>query len=799
MFYLYRMKAGHYINYYGKEVVFPAVVKISFAPVIESLRKMSNDNDGDVAHFATTLLEELKAYPLLEEGFSDDALLVEYEKPISKLLRTLFPDALLTNEIKGVTAPFRFKPFYMSTRFRNILNGAGQDYEAVVMNFTEDELYIFVCCVILAQVHHFYIDISSAFKLTIPDLASKLDRVYRIAFNADMINVKATAASPPITEEDFALLIERFTDIKLWKEKFPPGSYILSGIGIVNLMDVTVDQSVAGITTNLLVKSNSAVDKIAKYVRTIFKMPDLKVGYLTYENDFFSVSPEKKNTSIILQKQKELSCLEGLCAESYRQLIKNKMPLIITNTKRYHEQSKCPISEILLKQGIASYIIIPLIYEGDFLGFIELASPNKYELSHASILKLSDVIPVLSMALSHFKTEGKNEMDAVIQQEFTQIHPSVKWRFEEEAKNYIQKRRLEQEIVLQDLDFQNVYPLYGQLDIKGSSTIRNEVIQKDINTQLSAVKAILSKAYQKKGLPLYEELSFRIEIYMKEISNGLQAGSEHDVLHFLKKEINPVLAHLKNADTGFVASIKKYEEQLDPQLNVIYHERKNFDKSIALINKTLSDHLDRRQVYAQQMFPHYFERYKTDGIEFNIYVGASIAKGQVFDKIYVQSLRLWQLMVMSELENEFMKIKKFLQQPLEIASLVMVQSDPLSIHFRLDEKKFDVKGAYNARYEIIKSRIDKALIKGTEERITIPGKLAVVYSNEQDAEEYTRYIEFLSSKGYFKKGTIEKLALEDLQGITGLQALRVEINFDTKKDDGKNLTVTELMEELGKN
>ena len=796
---LYRMKKEHYINYAGKDVLFPAVVKISFAPIFESLRELSRDEDKAVSLFAKTLLEEMKEYPLLEEGFSDESLLETYEKPIAKLLRTLFPDALRTNEIKGITAPFQFRPFYKSFRFDNIIKAAGKDYIPFALNFTEDELYIFVCCVILNQVYHYNVDLSTAFKITIPDLAAKLDRVYRIAFNAEMISARATERSPAITEADFALLIDRFTDIELWKEKFPPGSYILSGIGIVNLMDVTVDQSIAGITTNLLVKSHKALDQISSHLKTIFKKPDLKVGYMNYENGSFYLPPDKKNSSILLNRSTESPCKNELCSHGYEHLIENKEPFIIIDTERYHELSKSHLSETLLKQGIGSYIIIPLIYEEDFLGFIELASEKKYELSQASLIKLVDILPVLSMALSHFKTEAKNEMDAVIQQEFTQIHPSVKWRFEEEAKKYIQKRKLGQEAVLKDLDFQNVYPLYGQLDIKGSSTIRNEVIQKDINAQLTAAKNILARAYHKKNLPLYEELIFRISAYIKDITNGLQAGSEHDVLHFLRKEIDPVFEHLKKSEKTFTPAIKKYEEQQDPQLHVIYQERKKFDESIALINKVLSDHLDKRQADAQQMFPHYFERYKTDGIEYNMYVGDSIAKGLPFDKIYVHNLRLWQLMVMSELENNFNDIKKELRQPLEIASLIMVHSDPLAIHFRLDEKRFDVKGAYNARYEIIKSRIDKALVKGSNERITVPGKLAIVYSNEQDADEYIRYINFLSSKGYYKKGTIERLVLEDLQGITGLLALRVEINYNSKMMDREKISVMQLMEAMQAN
>ena len=54
----------------------------------------------------------------------------------------------------------------------------------------------------------------------------------------------------------------------------------------------------------------------------------------------------------------------------------------------------------------------------------------------------------------------------------------------------------------------------------------------------------------------------------------------------------------------------------------------------------------------------------------------------------------------------------------------------------MDQKQFDVDGAYNVRYEIVKKRIDKSYIKGTTERLTQAGKIAIVYSNDSDATEY---------------------------------------------------------------
>ncbi len=77
----------------------------------------------------------------------------------------------------------------------------------------------------------------------------------------------------------------------------------------------------------------------------------------------------------------------------------------------------------------------------------------------------------------------------------------------------------------------------------------------------------------------------------------------------------------------------------------------------------------------------------------------------------------------------------------------------------------------------MKKRLDKVHIKETSERLTQPGKIAMVYSNQKDAQEYQEYIQFLQSKKILNAG-LEMLELEELQGVSGLKALRVDINLE---------------------
>ena len=73
-----------------------------------------------------------------------------------------------------------------------------------------------------------------------------------------------------------------------------------------------------------------------------------------------------------------------------------------------------------------------------------------------------------------------------------------------------------------------------------------------------------------------------------------------------------------------------------------------------------------------------------------------------------------------------------------------------------------------------------AVVEGTSERVTQPGKVAIIYNQPAEALEYRGYIEYLQSLGYLT-GPVEALELGELQGVQGLRALRVQVALDNRK------------------
>ena len=778
----------------------PMQFSISFGKVLSFYKKYADKaNENHLYHnSAKKIINDIQKFPELIEGFSDFSLLEKYKDQIDLMLNPLFPEALLSNEIKAATIPFSFTSFKFTTRFENILKDAGEDYILRARNFEDDDFYIAACTWILAVVHKYYIDLKRPFVFDIPDKNGEM-RNFKAAFNADMGEVIPTENAPNITDEDIKLLLDNFDNIDIWKEKFPPNSYIFEGFGIINLFDVTADETISAINSNLLRSDENLLKDLRKNLAKFYNIKDLMLGFSFFETSSENLELAKinKSESLILGGETEISCDKFFCSYIFDKVFRKQESIAISDVDKYGKLTKQnSFYKNLKSKGIGSILIIPIKEtNNNDLAILEIASPRPFELNSINQHKLKDIIPVFESAVERTSKEHQNILEATIQEYYTSIHSSVKWRFYEAAEKYHKAVHEKQDNVkLDEIVFEEVYPLFGQSDIKGSSTARDQAIKEDLTTQLTMAVNVLKEALRHEELPIYAELMFRIKEYLGNIEIGLKSGDEVGILSFLKSEIYPVFNHIEQINKELSKMIAKYKNRLDPDLQVVYEKRKEYEKGVTLLNDKLAMFLDEKQEEAQAMFPHYYERYKTDGVEFNMYIGKSLVKDKKFENLYLYNLRLWQLQIMYEMENIAYAARKEMEHELRVASLILVHSNPLSIKFRMEEKQFDVDGAYNIRYEIIKKRIDKAHIKGTIERITVPGKIAIIYSQDKDAFEYLKYIKYMQSKRFF--GKVEKLELEDLQGVSGLKALRVEVLYQEDFNEKSSLTIDKLLQEI---
>ena len=781
--------------------IMPVKHLISFEELLKRYDEHLEGDDPFLAATAERILFAQSEYPELRDGFSDFTLLEKYKDVIDRILQDTFTEALSTNEIKVATLPYQNTIIKSSKRFQKIISEAGKEFEPELRSVGDDMDYIMSCVVILNFYYGFRLDFSRPYFYDIPD-ANGVMRHYRILYNADFIDIIPTEKSKNITQEDVNELLENPNDVKLWMDKIPPESFISKGFVIANLFDVTIEQAISDIKSKLISKESLAPDNFMEELQETFKsffsLPNIKVGFASFnarKNQFEEVKG-KGFESFLLHGKMNAGCKSVLCEDSYSKLIDDNSYFAIANMDRKLELSGgMQPFQGLKEQGIQSAIFAPIAYEGKLLGVLEVVSEKKNVLNGVNAQKLDDVLPFIVSALVRSSNEENNRIDAIIQNECTSVHSSVYWKFQEEARRFMSDQLEGRAPSFREIVFKDVYPLFGQIDIKDSSKARNLAIQRDLMIQLSEIKDVLIIAIKKWSLPIYEELIFRVNNHLESIKEMLYTNSEQSIFDFVKDEIFPVFEHLKKADVVLEKHILSYEAKIDMGTDSYYDHRKNYDESVTLINKKLSSLIDKRQESAQEMFPHYYERYKTDGVEHNMYIGASISENTGYNNLYLNNLRLWQLQVMCEMENVHYALKPKLPITLDVSSLILVHNTSLSIRFRMDEKQFDVDGTYNARYEVIKKRIDKSYIKGTNQRLTQKGLLSIVYSQKKDEMEYLRYIKFLRSKGCFTD-KIEIVELEGLQGVSGLKAIRAEILYKRDQQPEKTYTYEDLMEAL---
>jgi hypothetical protein len=766
-----------------EQVATPFIPQISFHKLIETLEHIAASNVDYRVNYAKALLKEVERLPEFRTGIIDLSIINEHEELIRNLLADLFPTALTHNEIKAVAIPFHNVTFNYTQRFKNILKDAGVAFDMSIRDFDDKRFYIMSCCLILNAYYRQNIEFNNPLFYDIPD-STGIMKHYRILYNADFLEIIPTEKAVLLNQDDIDILIDNFDDFELWKEKFPLKSWILKGFGIVQLFDTTTESSVSTLKTNLLKATDTKNEELAEdfqsIFRSIFRIPDLKIGLTIFDPEdkkFIRPNVDAKNLySFILSDCEEAECSRNLYESFFDAVIKEKNIFIVSNVDSFSsKKGNEALGNHLKQQNIKSCILAPVVKGDEMLGIFELASEKQRALNSINANKLDLILPYLTDTLSRYRLDLQNQIEAVIQKEYTAIHSSVYWKFRREAQKYIRTITGNQskDYVFKEIVFKEVYPLFGQIDIKGSSEHRNESVVKDLMAQLEILIEIIESIDSQANLMILEQRKFELQSYLKQLELPLKADTEQLIQRYVESEIHPIIH--SNAETEETkAAIEKYFRKIDEKTGMFYHSRKKFDNALSKVNKRLASILDEKQLEAQQIFPHYYERFKTDGVEHNLYIGQTIKPDKPFDKIYLNNLRLWQLQTLCEMELEHHKLKDTLPYSLDVTSLILVFSSPISIRFRMDEKRFDVDGTYNARYEVVKKRIDKAYVKGTRERITEKEKITIVYSHSHEEKEYIDYIKYLQFKEILEP-KVELFEIEELQGVSGLKGIRVKV------------------------
>jgi hypothetical protein len=541
-------------------------------------------------------------------------------------------------------------------------------------------------------------------------------------------------------------------------EQLSPQTYRASGTILIEGVDIT-EREVAQRLMQILLDRESVLEpsrftQVNALIRRLFRAQDSLI--LTVENDVARVYTDLEaadwtETLYPVTTLQASPLFQAACQGQVRS-VPNLTPPWDTS-----------FEQVLGDRGAKSVLILPLMVQSPQLkiasrlfGLVALVSDQVDGFDTLDQHHAETLVPALVVAMRQTVQDG-----------FRNIHPSVRWRFEEEAE----RRSLG--LPPQAITFNTVYPLYGISDIRGSSKARNQAIQSDLLAQLRLGLAVV-EAIAATGVGAFiEQLRLDIVGHIEGLEQGVTVDAEVTMERYLQRHLEDHFDYFRHCSPEADAAIAAYLAAQDPDHGCVYDARAAYDHMVQHINQALMETWQQQQRTMQQITRHYCDIEATDGIDHMMYVGESI--DEAFTDFHLHSLRYEQLRAVCACARTSFALKAHHDTEMDITHLVLVQDTTVDItHDENTERLFEVRGTRDTRYEIVKKRIDKAIDAHSQARITQPGCLTLVYSTVEEWREYQEYIRYLQREGWVGQ-SIEQGSVEPLQGVTGLKFARVQV------------------------
>ncbi len=712
---------------------------------------------------------------------------VKYKEELTLIYSLMMP--VIADEKESywaLSTPLAPQIFYGTTALYNLLRDdrtgeifcdiqEGTDWEE-----QKKQKLQMVYSLVLNQLYH--LDLSPRCEMVhaIEDKVTGMPRYYRVNIDTRFVQIHPTKKLPVLSPDTFQhdYQVDGHINWERVYELLPLSLFRFEGFSIVTLTDITAGQILEDIKGMLLnqpdYESTESYDKIMRSLRALSEKKEISFDMLPAlrVNNRLVFNEDIIERSVLIRSMMAVGKTEEACIETAENYLANPGTFFYSDLSSFDTSSNT-MAGFLKEAGIVSYALMPVYYNNKIAGILEAYSTLPGALDEGVMTRVEQATPLLAQLLQRNIEEFETRINAVISNRFTSIQPAVQWKFNEVAFQVMKARKVGKE-PLADIYFKDVYPLYGAIDIRNSTHERNLALLADLRVQLNILVETLTAIREHEHISIADKLIFKCKKWESALSVGEMDDEYIKIQDFIDNEVEEFLQYFKNASPGLQTAIASYYEAIDQEHGKAFENRRILEAAMQTINNAVNQYLEYFKDEAQQSYPCYFEKFRTDGVEFDIYIGQSIAPLKEFNPLYLKNIRLSQVTAMAALAKLTHALLPEMGRKLQTTQLIFIHSN--SISFRNDEKRFDVEGGYNIRYQVVKKRIDKVHILNTHERLTQPGKIALVYFNKKERDEYIGYINYLQDKQILLDD-IEHLELEELQGITGLKAIRVGVRL----------------------
>ena len=755
---------------------------VCFKQFIDFLEGKVRSDKSIRVHFYQFILDKIKQVPQLVGGITAEQV-QDYDEILELVSSIVLPLVENENEtLVALTNGMSPEAFYATDAFAALFDASGkyiqQGYtdDAAALKAHQQMQYDFI----LQKLYRRHLPDKREMIKSFFDEQTGLYKYYRVNIDARFLQVHLKKDCSVACEAEVVAGLECGESFVEMEKMLPLDNFFATGFCIITLTDITEQHAIEQLSKTIINIDKENVEKdflhITRLLQTIVGTSEYQFGIMP----FFTIN----NRSALLYDNFPYSILvkasadAGIPKKIFSRYINHytSNPGWIEYTPGSKSQLAVKLQQALNKAGIQFYGLGPVYYNGTLVGILEAGAPKGVKpFTDIQFSKLMPVIPYISQLLKLSIDKFNISIDRIVKERFTVIQPSVQWKFNEAAWHYFRSHDVEhKDTAFEKIFFKDVYPLYGAIDIRNSTIERNKALREDLECHLTLLIALLQKVSLTGHSEKAIELITGAQLWLKRLAVYVSVEEELNLKDFIFGHVDTFLQALSDLPADLLVELREYYASIDETSGVVYKRMRQLENSMQLINSVTGKYLDLFKHELQTMYPVYFEKFRTDGVEYDIYIGQSLAPHIPFSPAQLRRLRFLQLQSMAAITKLTTSLVPQLEYPLHTTQLIFVNTRSIDISFREDEKRFDVEGTYNIRYQVIKKRIDKVNIKSTGERLTQPGKIAIVYFNEQDAAEFAGYISDLQ-KQQVLANDLEYLELQELQGVQGLKALRVGV------------------------
>ena len=758
--------------------------KISFKPFINYLEKRVKTEETSKAKLYKLVLEEFYKDPA-SSGYIKVEEIPKHAKLLELIYTILSPFTADEKEyLWALSAPASKYLFYGTEAYVKLVESENSsEVESKVISEEKEHIKKrfkkFVYKMILGKYYNLGTINTERIIYSHLDAASGLTRYYEVKPDIRFVEIKHKESLPSLHCDTPGMYVTHGQMTEYLEKALPLSNFSLEGFTVINLEDIT-DEYAIEIIKKALIAHTRDEEMLFERVRYGLKLlggcKDIEFGLLPFlsVNGNLVFDDVECSRSVMInaaRKSDDDMATMYAAAREYLQNPETRIYPVISEDEKTTPHQVFALTRI----GIKSYAAMPVYYNQSLVGVLEVYSRIEDVQYDQTLARVSNAIPLVAQLLQNSIDQFEAKIDNIIRDKFTAVQPAVQWKFNEVALDYFRRAHsANNNAEIGTVSFHNVYPLYGMIDIRNSTTERNRALAMDIDSLLN-----LLHAEEKNICNLLSEdsaVDVRNEFvkWHAAISLFLSSGDSGLLNLFLQTEIVPYLSALLKSNPAADAPVRRLKDILERDDDKISGNRNRLETAMQKINAALNKLFSDERLTLMNIFPCYFETFRTDGVEYDLYAGQSINPTAEFLPQHLEAFRIWQLRSVIKAASITGKVLKKHDWQLPTTQLIYVNPHPINISFRNDERHFDVEGGYNIRYQVIKKRIDKVHIKDTGERLTQPGKIAIVYYNNSDVQMYLEYIKTLQQEGLLDE-QLEDIDLEDLQGVYGLKALRVSI------------------------